>query len=801
MTAQTPDVIVIDGVEHELLAELLGGLLQALPDAPELAARDTALWRGYLARWRVDGDRLYLDDVRGWLRNGAEAAAGVVLPGVELPIHASWVTSSFVVARGDQVRHVHRGFESRYEHEIELRVEDGVVVDRRELAQVGAMGMAGPYRLEESLLGFLSGGGFGQLIAAFDVDGRPLVAKAARPSGGGYGTESWIDTTHGRKPVHVPAKALRRVRDEWGAGDSWQVEPVGMDVTIAVLRAEHEILERDVGTLLPASLGMWEHDPSGTPVLVMEKLVGRQPKNAYDVRAVLAAVADAVDRATFDAHGDLKLEHVFIDDDGRVRICDPAPRFPDPAWRGFTLEYNPKGWSGAAADAVACASMLRYVDGPSGRGSGWAAELLDADDPPEWALSQRGALARLDAELGALPPPSSWSFDAPPASAPMPPPSPPPWAPAPPGLPPSDNPAHGGVLTPNDLWPWPIEPPEPAREVWAAADRLVIAAVDMLDGYVMGGRYQSVGGPELGLAEEAAMARVIDSLAAPDSGFYGVAGPALLLDRLTQWVRGALLQLRKPRFAYRIAADAARMGIDVLAVAVVRATDAWQAESASLATSTGTVPSPPPPILEPQDLGHVPLYAWFTDPIPPEEHRGTLALRYAWRGLLDDGTATFRDLVWVTASMVVDALEARRSRDPDWDTNMAWLLHDIGKRLGPDGILAWGDERGPVVVRPPTYEFRAFFDPGSDVLLWSANDAANQRWDGPVEQWDLVIPTSLAQRITDLVDAQYQLFHECDEGCKPYPPARWNALKQQATEVIEELRSSLGFAYTVHDQV
>lgn len=333
MTAQTPDRIVIDDEEHVLLATPLDRLLGQLTHRPELVAESTANWRGYVARWRVAHGQLVLDDVRGWYgEDRIEVGPAAVIPGVDLQRTASWVTDTLRVGVGKQVRHVHADFESRYERELLLDVHRGAVTAVRELAQTGAMGNAGPYLLDEPLLGDLSGGGFGQLIAARDLDGRPLVAKAPRPVGGSM---SGTEVRAGDVPIHMPAKAYVQ-RD-----GAWVNAHVGADLTAAALYAEAEILRRDQGILLPGWLGIWDHEASGSIVLVMERLEGRSPTTPEDVRNLLAAVADAVDRHTFDAHGDLKLEHVFIND--RVHVCDPGPRFDDPSLHAFTPAYNPAG--------------------------------------------------------------------------------------------------------------------------------------------------------------------------------------------------------------------------------------------------------------------------------------------------------------------------------------------------------------------------------------------------------------------------------------------------------------------------
>ena len=188
---------------------------------------------------------------------------------------------------------------------------------------------------------------------------------------------------------------------------------MGPELTAAVLRREADILERDGGLLLPQSLGMWQHEPSGLEVLVMERLVGQPPATPADVVSVLSALAEAVERGTFEEHGDVKREHVFIAD-GKVRICDPAPRFDDPQLRGLTPAYNPRAFTGPAADVAACASLLRYLPAAASTGYPgwrWCASVLDEPVAPAWIHSHRAALAELRRDLAGPPAPlpPGWS--------------------------------------------------------------------------------------------------------------------------------------------------------------------------------------------------------------------------------------------------------------------------------------------------------------------------------------------------------------------------------------------------------
>jgi hypothetical protein len=256
----------------------------------------------------------------------------------------------------------------------------------------------------------------------------------------------------------------------------------------AVLHNEAEILERDTGRLLPRSLGIWEHDPSGLPVLVMERLEGRQPSTPADVVAVLDALAEAAERGTFDAHGDVKVEHIFIDGQ-RVRLCDPAPRFAAADRRGFTPLYNPYGYIGPAADVAACATVLRYLPGGGTAGWRWCDEVLRGPAPPPFASSHRAALDELRKALSANePPPPGWTVPPLPertgyfsrSAQPG-----PPVLPVPPPDPPSDGGYLPPVLTPTHTWPPsfppPLPPPPPRSRLTYSAVALALHASSVIE--------------------------------------------------------------------------------------------------------------------------------------------------------------------------------------------------------------------------------------------------------------------------------------------------------------------------------
>lgn len=134
-TAQVADRILIEGREYALNTNPLESQLRDRPDfLPENVARSSANWRGYVAHWAIDGDRLLLRkiEVRLYDRQSGESSSVDLLDKLFPqggPAAATWYSGALIVPDGRLVDYVHMGYASTYAHYRVYRIAQGRVVE------------------------------------------------------------------------------------------------------------------------------------------------------------------------------------------------------------------------------------------------------------------------------------------------------------------------------------------------------------------------------------------------------------------------------------------------------------------------------------------------------------------------------------------------------------------------------------------------------------------------------------------------------------------------------------------------
>ncbi len=139
-TAQIGDRLVIGKDTLELLdcPIVYDPLLRAKVDQRLLKkVESTACWRGYIATWRIENGKIYLEEIReGWDRN--EKYTPVSLEGIfdaykdeEGRILASWFNVKIYAGSGRIVQLDGDGFERKYENEMMYDICKGIVINEQ----------------------------------------------------------------------------------------------------------------------------------------------------------------------------------------------------------------------------------------------------------------------------------------------------------------------------------------------------------------------------------------------------------------------------------------------------------------------------------------------------------------------------------------------------------------------------------------------------------------------------------------------------------------------------------------------
>ena len=131
MTAQFAEQLHYQGRDVALCTNPLDDYFAMGGLRPPFDSSCTALWRGYVGRWEIVDDRLYLVGLSGTLEDGTEASLATVFPGFPDRVFAHWYSGTLRIPEGRRLKYVHMGYASSYERDRFLDVERGVVVATR----------------------------------------------------------------------------------------------------------------------------------------------------------------------------------------------------------------------------------------------------------------------------------------------------------------------------------------------------------------------------------------------------------------------------------------------------------------------------------------------------------------------------------------------------------------------------------------------------------------------------------------------------------------------------------------------
>lgn len=130
MTAQFPEVLILDGQKHALCTEPLARYLRSASIDRVFGPSNSACWRGYIGTWEVVENRLCLTAIEGNLKSGEIANLETIFPNATGPVFAHWFSGVLRIPQGEVLEYVHGGYESTYERDLLLKFEAGVLVSQ-----------------------------------------------------------------------------------------------------------------------------------------------------------------------------------------------------------------------------------------------------------------------------------------------------------------------------------------------------------------------------------------------------------------------------------------------------------------------------------------------------------------------------------------------------------------------------------------------------------------------------------------------------------------------------------------------
>jgi hypothetical protein len=141
MTAQIAEKLRYRGEEMPMCTEPLEAYFESGVPRPRFRATSTALWRGYVGTWEVVDNRLYLVGLRGELEDGTPVSLGTLFPDASRVL-AHWYSGTLRMPFGRELEYVHAGYASRFERDLFLKLDRGLVqsrwIQRNGLAKAGS---------------------------------------------------------------------------------------------------------------------------------------------------------------------------------------------------------------------------------------------------------------------------------------------------------------------------------------------------------------------------------------------------------------------------------------------------------------------------------------------------------------------------------------------------------------------------------------------------------------------------------------------------------------------------------------
>ena len=90
------------------------------------------MWRGYVCKWEIKNNKLYLIWLLGFIEGNKQVDLSYLFPNKK-EVFADWYTGELQIPLGEILKRINLGYESKYEKDLFLKFKDGVLISEREI--------------------------------------------------------------------------------------------------------------------------------------------------------------------------------------------------------------------------------------------------------------------------------------------------------------------------------------------------------------------------------------------------------------------------------------------------------------------------------------------------------------------------------------------------------------------------------------------------------------------------------------------------------------------------------------------
>jgi hypothetical protein len=130
-TAQFPELLIVEKDTIKMYTNPLEAYFERKGERSigniEMVSSCTALWRGYVATWKLTNDSLFLVGIKISGHSKTASAIGITEEFKSSSVFANWVSLSVICPYGNLIQYMHQGYSSIYEYEKEFEFINGLL--------------------------------------------------------------------------------------------------------------------------------------------------------------------------------------------------------------------------------------------------------------------------------------------------------------------------------------------------------------------------------------------------------------------------------------------------------------------------------------------------------------------------------------------------------------------------------------------------------------------------------------------------------------------------------------------------